>query len=91
MHTQKKIVKVAVAIISIILIGKIWYMVDTGDNLNEILPEKEEPLNFWGFNFVDQPDGSKTWNKWRSFEFEVYSIVLCMLLNSHYNGRILDR
>jgi hypothetical protein len=66
-------------------------MLDAGDNLNEILPENEEPLNFWGFNFIDLPDGGKTWDKWSSFEFEVYSIVLCLLLNSHYNGRILSR
>lgn len=91
MKTQKKICIASLGVIATILISKIVYMVNTGDNLNEILPEKEESLSFWGYNFKTLADGTVTWDKWSSFEFETYSIVLCLLLISHYNARILAR
>jgi hypothetical protein len=79
-RTQKKICLATLLVLAGIFLAKLAYILMTGDDLSQILPQKEQELLNYGFNFKTGDDGQQTWNKISSFEFETLAMIICLFL-----------
>lgn len=85
-RTQKKICIGVVVVLACFMLFKYWYMTETEQTLTQDRTKLEMTLKTLGFKIQVAADGTTTYLKWKSFEFETLSAILTGLLIYYYNG-----